>query len=129
MTPQAVLAELLERVGAKNGRAVLVSDEELNQWPAPAVAAMKAQRLLAKARPASSAICPGCERACAMPVHTLPRASGAAASFIVCDKRSDINRVPISTERLQQWCCSARFGLRVCRSESRIAPQRSALCR
>jgi hypothetical protein len=52
-------------------------------------------------------VCPGCERACVMPVHILPRASGAAASFIVCDKRSDINRVPVSAKRLMQWRCDA----------------------
>jgi hypothetical protein len=107
MTPQAVLIELLTRVGARNGAVVLVSDEELSQWPAAAVAAMKSQKLLAKARPAISVVCPGCERACVMPVHTLPRASGAAASFIVCDKRSDINRVPVSAKRLMQWRCDA----------------------
>jgi hypothetical protein len=45
--------------------------------------------------------------ACVMAVHTFPRASGAAASFIVCDKRSDINRVPVSVERLMQWRCDA----------------------
>jgi hypothetical protein len=103
MTPRDALIELLARVGARNGAAALVSDEELSQWPPAAVMAMKSQRLLAKARPASSAICPGCERACVMPVHTLSRASGAAASFIVCDKRSDINRVPVSAKRLTQW--------------------------
>jgi hypothetical protein len=107
MTPQAALIELLARVGAGNGAVVLVSDEELSQWPAAAVAAMKSQKLLAKARPAVSVVCPGCERACVMPVHTLPRASGAAGSFIVCDKRSDINRVPVSAERQKQWRCDA----------------------
>src|SRR3981081_3455729 len=107
MTPQATLIELLARLGAVNGAAVLVSDEELSQWPAAAVAAMKSQKLLARARPASSVVCPGCERACVMPVHTLPRASGTAASFIVCDKRSDINRVPVSPDRLMQWRCDS----------------------
>jgi hypothetical protein len=107
MTPRDALIELLARVGARNGATVLVSEEELGRWPAAAVAAMKSQRLLAKARPASSAICSGCERACVMPVHTLPRANDAAASFIVCDKRSDINRVPVSAKRLTQWCCDA----------------------
>jgi hypothetical protein len=107
MTPHDALIELLARVGARNGAAVLVSGEELSQWPAAAVTAMKSQRLLAKARPASSTICPGCERACVMPVHTLPRASGTAASFIVCDKRSDINRVPVSAECQKQWRCDA----------------------
>ena len=100
MTPQAALIELLARVGVCNGAAVLVSAEELSQWPAAAVAAMKSQKLLAKARPAASAICPGCERACTMPVYTVP---ARPQSFIVCDKRSDINRVPISAARLVQW--------------------------
>jgi hypothetical protein len=98
MTPQAALIELLARVGVCNGAAVLVSAEELSQWPTAAVAAMKSQKLLAKARPAASAICPGCERACTMPVYTVLQ-----SSFIVCDKRSDINRVPLSVARLVQW--------------------------
>jgi hypothetical protein len=100
MTPQAALIELLARVGVCNGAAVLVSAEELSQWPAAAVTAMKSQKLLAKARPAASAICPGCERACTMPVYTVP---ARPQSFIVCDKRSDINRVPLSAARLVQW--------------------------
>ena len=85
----------------------MVNDEELNQWPAEAIKAMKSQRLIAKARPASSAICSGCERDCVMPVHTLPAKTGAPVLFIICDKRNDINRVPVPTERLPQWQCSA----------------------
>jgi hypothetical protein len=107
MTPQAALTELLARVGARKGAAVLVSAEELGQWPAAAVAAMKSQGFLAKARPAASAICPGCERECTMPVHTVRTGPLAPTSFIVCDKRSDINRVPVSTARLAQWRCEA----------------------
>ena len=107
MTPQAALIELLARVGVRSGAAVLVNAEELGQWPAAAVAAMKSQGLLAKARPAASAICPGCERECTMPVHTVPTGPLAPASFIVCDKRSDINRVPVSAARLAQWRCDA----------------------
>ena len=41
-----------------------------------------------------------------MPVHTPPGKSKNPASFIVCDKRSDINRVPVSSERLTQWRCT-----------------------
>jgi hypothetical protein len=44
---------------------------------------------------------------CAMPVHTLPAGTGAAASFVVCDKRDDINRVAVPAERLRQWRCGA----------------------
>jgi hypothetical protein len=107
MTPHDALIELLARVGARNGAAVLVSAEDLSQLPAAAVAAMKSQKLLVKARPAVSVVCPGCERECVMPVHTLPAGPRGTASFVVCDKRSDINRVPVSAKRLMQWRCDA----------------------
>lgn len=107
MTPINILSELLERLGACNGIAIPVSAEELHQWPLEAVKAMKTQRLIVKARPATSATCPGCEHNCVMPVHTLPATAGHPSSFIVCDKRSDINRVAVSSERLIQWQCSA----------------------
>lgn len=105
MTPQAALAELLARVGSANGAAVLVSAAELDQWPAASVAAMKAQRLIAKAKPASSAECPGCERECVMPVHVLADAGHEPVAFVVCDKRSDINRVEVDSRQLTQWQC------------------------
>lgn len=107
MTPQDALVELLARVGANDGAAVFVSEHELSQWPSMAVAAMKAQRLLTKASPATSAVCPGCERECVMPVHVLPNTTRSPAIFIVCDKRSDINRVTVPAARLAQWQCSA----------------------
>ena len=108
MTPINPLLELLGRVGASQGNnSVLVSAEELHQWPSAAVKALKSQRLIVEARPASSAACPGCERNCVMPVYSLPAAKGSSSSFIVCDKRSDVNRVPVSFERLKQWQCNA----------------------
>jgi len=103
MTPRDALIELLERLGASTGDAVLVHDVELNQWPAEAIKAMKSQKLITKSRPTASAICPGCERNCSMPVHTLPAKTGAPLSFIVCDKRSDVNRVEIPHKLLTQW--------------------------
>ncbi len=105
MTPMDLLLELLARLGALKGAAALVSEEEMSHWPTAAVNAMKSQKLLAKASPAASAVCPGCERNCTMPVHTLPAGPRGAASFIVCDKRSDINRVAVAAERLRQWRC------------------------
>ena len=107
MTPKDALIELLGRVGATPGAMVLVNDEELNQWPAEAIKAMKSQSLITKSRPAASAICSGCERDCVMPVHTLPSKTGAPVLFIICDRRNDINRVPVLPERLTQWQCSA----------------------
>ena len=108
MTPQAALIELLGRVGARLGESVAVSTEELNQWPTVAVSALKAQGLLLKARPAKSVVCPGCEQECSMPVHTLTRPNAPAASFVVCDKRSDINRVPVAAARLALWRCDGQ---------------------
>ena len=103
MTPQDALAALLARVGANGGASVFVGAEELNEWPATAVAAMKAHRLLVKARPAVSVVCPGCERQCVMPVHTMPGSPKNRGSFVVCDKRSDINRVAVDPQSLEQW--------------------------
>jgi hypothetical protein len=103
MTPVEALLELLERVEANRGAAALLSEEELNHWPAEAVRELKAQELLAKASPAVSVVCPGCEQECTMPVYTQP--ARTASSFIVCDKRNDINRVPVSADRLRQWRC------------------------
>jgi len=108
MTPQAALTELLGRIGARNGESVTVSTEELNQWPTAAVSALKSQGLMLKARPVKSVVCPGCEQECNMPVHTLPSANATATSFVVCDKRSDINRVAIPAARLALWRCDAK---------------------
>ena len=103
----SLFAPVVRQVSAQSQQAVFVSAEELSQWPAAAVAAMKSQKLLARARPAVSVVCPGCERECVMPVHTLPAGPRGPASFIVCDKRDDINRVSVSADRLMQWRCDA----------------------
>ncbi len=107
MTPEAALIELLGRVGARLGESVTVSTEELSQWPTEAVAALKLQGVLLKARPAKSVVCDGCEQDCSMPVQTVTRANGSVTSFVVCDKRSDTNRVPVPAARLALWRCDA----------------------
>lgn len=103
MTPLDALLELVGRMGANRGAAVLVSDAELSRWPAEAVRQLKLQKLLVRASAAVSVVCPGCEQECTMPVHTI----SARASFVVCDKRDDINRVPVAAELLRQWRCGA----------------------
>lgn len=103
MTPEAALVELLERVRARHGASVTISHHELSAWPSAAVAAMKLKGLLTKAQPATSAVCPGCERECVMRVHVLTDKAREPAPFIVCDKRSDINRVAIPVSCLEQW--------------------------
>ena len=106
MTAGDAFAELLARVGANQGAAVLIGAQELSAWPQAAVAVMKTQKLLVKARPAASVVCPGCERECVMPVHVPPAQGAASRAFVVCDKRSDINRVNVPIDRLEQWQAS-----------------------
>lgn len=106
MTSEDAFAELLDRVAALQGATALINAVELAQWPGEAVTTMKAQKLITRARTASSAVCPGCEEECLMPVHTIPVSSGEPALFIVCDKRDDINRVPVPNAQLEQWQAS-----------------------
>ena len=103
MTPQDAFRELLARLGAKKGAPVLISGEELSRWPTSTVQTMKAKRLLLRASPAATAVCPGCEQECVMLVHTLVDKSRIPDSFVVCDKRDDINRVSVPTSLLEQW--------------------------
>lgn len=103
MTPQAVLTELLDRIAASHGAPVLIGADELADWPAEAVTVLQSQGVITRARPAVSAVCPGCERECVMPVYVLTRQGSDPQAIIVCDKRSDINRVPVPLDRLEQW--------------------------
>ncbi len=107
MTPEQAFAELLGRIGANEGEAVLVSEEELASWSDSAVRALKRAGLLSVASPVASVVCPGCEEQCIMPVQSISTGGKRVASFVVCDKRDDINRVEVPTKRLRQWRCSA----------------------
>jgi len=107
MTPPEVVIELLDRLAASQGNKVLISEGELSDWPAAAVAALKTQRLIKKSGSSKSAVCPGCERECVMPVHCLNDAIHPMDAFIVCDKRSDVNRVMVDSKQLMQWQCNA----------------------
>ena len=103
MKPADALSELINRVVAVRGQPLLVSTEELAQWPPEVVEALKSQELLSKAAPAVTTVCPGCEQECVMPVHALPGTPQSAPSpFIVCDKRDDVNRVTVPLTRLEQ---------------------------
>ena len=103
MIPADALVELLDRVCAKQGAAVLITGQELGSWPDCAVAAFKHHGLLTKAPHATSAVCSGCERDCVMPVHVLTANGRKPAAMIVCDKRSDVNRVAVPLDHLEQW--------------------------
>ena len=108
LTAAAALAELLGRQGAAPGRAVVFSADELQHWPAHAVQTLKAHGALRPGKPGDSAVCPGCERACVMPVQQGQRAGRPVASCVVCDKRDDIGRVPLAAALLERWRADAQ---------------------
>lgn len=103
-----LLAELLARLAVADSSVVEVTGDELADWPQDDVAALKSHAILVPGKPAESAVCPGCERACVMPVQTLPRAGWAASLFIVCDKPVDINRVAVAPDALERWRLTAQ---------------------
>jgi hypothetical protein len=104
MTPQAVLSELLNRLEARQGADVYVGNGELREWPPEAVAALQSARLLVKARPVSSLVCPGCERQCVKSVEVYS-AEGArpARAYIQCDEPEDMGRIEVEPTGLEQW--------------------------
>lgn len=106
MNPADVLPTLLDRLAAAAGEVALFSEHELAEWPAAALARLKAEGLLVKGSPADAVVCPGCEEDCTMPVETDTTPSGASRAFVVCDKRDDVARVAIARDLLEQWTSS-----------------------
>ena len=104
MSPEAVLLDLGSRAGASPSREVRVNSCELARWPREAVAALKSQKLIRRVQRARSTVCQGCGRQCAMPVEW---GANPSMPWVVCDKRGDINRVPVPADRLAQWRTSA----------------------
>lgn len=103
MKPQAILVELLARLESQQGERIFITEDELNIWPNAIVIAMKSYGLITKTLSAKSTLCIGCEQQCTMPVEILINKSGEPRAFVVCDKRSDINRVPIPLNHLELW--------------------------
>lgn len=99
--------ELLNRLGAVGGGSrVLISKDELRNWPASEFRLLRQAGLLARTKPATAAICPGCEEQCAMLVHSLTLPTGKTKFFIACDKRDDTARILLAADHLEQWKCT-----------------------
>ncbi len=103
MSPEDAFAALALGIGAQFPRAAHFSEEDLSRWPREAVAALKARKLLVKARPAASTVCPGCEQQCVMPVRVPGDEEHRPDAFVICDKHTGIGRVAIRPEQLRQW--------------------------
>jgi hypothetical protein len=98
----AELVRLLHRLQQRAGEALELAADDLAAWPAGLADALLAQGAMERAAPADSVICPGCEEACAMRVHVRPRPEGAPSAFVVCDKRDDMGRVPVTLGMLER---------------------------
>lgn len=95
-----VLPELLRRLQSSPDGQLLLRFAEVQRWPDSLLNTLLKEKLIKKAQPAQSLVCPGCEEACCRPVQTFP---GTERAFIICDLRSDISRVPVKLEQMQQW--------------------------
>ncbi|HBD7469435.1 TPA: hypothetical protein ACUTUG_001436 [Legionella pneumophila] len=108
MNSETIFLEILERLAARNGSQVIISEQELYSWPIDVVTEMKTVGLITKASPAKDVVCPGCERECLMSVDILVNSNQVVHAFVTCDKRSDITRVPVSIYCVKQWQISGK---------------------
>jgi len=104
-----VVTELLQRVATLRGEKVLINEDELSQWPIDTVNAIKTHNLIRKTRPATTVVCVECEEHCVRPVQTTRVTSAEPSTFIVCEKRVDVNHVPVSINRLECWQTSGEL--------------------
>ncbi len=111
MTLDDVLKEILDHLPVTDHVAVIGWDI-VQQWPVDTIARLKQAGILKTAPSAQSITCNACEKHCFMDVFTLTSHDVASIrAFIVCDDaemQSQIGRVRIPLERLQQWQASHR---------------------
>jgi hypothetical protein len=106
MTLNEVLLSLLEPLG-ETGKAHLVGDDTIQQWPPNSLGKLLEAGILSAAAPAQSIECHGCEHRCFMDVHHLPGIDARPSrAFVVCDvpeKQEQMGRIPVPEDRLKQW--------------------------
>jgi len=99
-----LIREILNRIGTGIPDALSIGYKEVNAWPQPAFNALIKHGVIKPVSPANVIICPGCEKACLMPVIVYPTHDDRPARiFIACDKREDTGRIPIEPSDLEQW--------------------------
>ncbi len=110
MTLNDVLLSLLDSAAA-GGEAQIITWDAVQHWPADALDRMGGTGILTLATPAQSIECQGCENRCFMEVqHLSGKGNSPRRAFVVCDHpemQSQMGRIQISQERLQQWKVTA----------------------
>jgi hypothetical protein len=99
------LQSVLDRVGYADPReGAFFFWDEVQDWPPHEFKALISSGLLKPASPASTIECDGCEERCLMPVVVYPSLEGnPGRTFISCDKRDDIGRILVSSNRMKRW--------------------------
>jgi hypothetical protein len=96
------VTNIVQKLRVSEDSRILLSSEVLSNEPDELVMAMKKQQLIKRSQSVSNVTCKGCEQACFMPIYT-QIVGKDSESFIVCDERSDINRVAVDRIQMQQW--------------------------
>lgn len=109
MRNKSLLYELIDRVATLQGKVAFSSSEDLKQWPAEEVTALKKHKLLRTTKPASRVVCTECEEECVRPVHTELSPGGESRLFLVCELQNDVNRIDVPIERLEQWQTTGEY--------------------
>lgn len=104
MQPDQALLEVLERLEARDFESLLLSPDDISEWPDGTADLMLELGLIKNASPAKVTQCHGCEENCLMPVHVLPPSQNRPARFFVsCDKREDVGRIPADPADLSRF--------------------------
>lgn len=97
------MAALVSRITANHGGDAYFSEHELRKWPPEFLRAIQGLKLLRPASPAQRVSCPGCERACNMPVDVEKHERlNTFRAVIDCDRRDDIGRVDVPVHLLER---------------------------
>ena len=83
---------------------VLFGYDDVAGWLAAELGCLVGCGVLRETVHARSVVCDGCEEACLEDVEFLEGdGSRPARAYVVCQRRDDIGRVEVPTERLRQW--------------------------
>lgn len=103
-TNHKLITEILDRIGTGVPSALLIHNENVNNWSQSAFKAIQTMGIIKPASPAKIIDCPGCEDACLMPVEVMPGdGTRPARIFIACDKREDTGCILIDPADLERW--------------------------
>jgi hypothetical protein len=106
-----VLFSLIVQLRAEN-KTCLISWEDVQHWPCDALDRFIQLELVSSASIAQSVECDACDKHCFMDVVSLANNDlSLCRAFIVCDDadmQSQMGRVSIPLEKLQQWQCSVK---------------------